>query len=125
MTRHFQRRQAGVEGRERLRQRVEKQNDMIEKALSLEAEREKERMWTKLKIDGAARFGMAAVLNGLVPLAVLLMEIGFLGVPYRYWARGNPEAWPVWVLALSLLFALALLPLLLVYARSAWRAVVK
>ncbi|MBA5760362.1 uracil permease, partial [Escherichia coli] len=55
------------------------------------------------KIDGAARFGMAAVLNGLVPLAVLLMEIGFLGVPYRYWARGNPEAWPVWVLALSLL----------------------
>jgi hypothetical protein len=31
----------------------------------------------------------------------------------------------VWVPALSLLFALALLPLLLIYARTAWRAVVK
>ncbi|WP_321898313.1 uracil permease [Burkholderia cepacia] len=76
-------------------------------------------------IDGAARFGVAAVMNALVPLGVLLMEIGFLSVPYRYWVRGNPEQWPVWVLALGLLFALALLPLLLVYARTAWRAVVK
>lgn len=76
-------------------------------------------------LDGAARFGVAVVMNGLVPLGALLMEIGFLSVPYRYWARGNPEDWPVWVLALSLLFALALLPLLLIYARTAWRAVVK
>ncbi|AOI87111.1 uracil permease [Burkholderia cepacia] len=76
-------------------------------------------------IDGAARFGVAAVMNALVPLGALLMEIGFLSVPYRYWVRGNPEQWPVWVLALGLLFALALLPLLLVYARTAWRAVVK
>ncbi|WGY72429.1 uracil permease [Burkholderia cepacia] len=76
-------------------------------------------------IDGAARFGVAAAMNGLVPLGALLMEIGFLSVPYRYWARGNPEQWPVWVLALCLLFALALLPLLLIYARTAWRAVVK
>ncbi|MBZ5794004.1 uracil permease [Burkholderia contaminans] len=76
-------------------------------------------------LDGAARFGVAVVMNALVPLGALLMEIGFLSVPYRYWARGNPEQWPVWVLALCLLFALALLPLLLVYARTAWRAVVK
>lgn len=76
-------------------------------------------------LDGAGRFGVAVVLNGLVPLGALLMEIGFLSVPYRYWARGNPEQWPVWVLALSLLFALGLLPLLLIYARTAWRAVVK
>lgn len=76
-------------------------------------------------IDRAARFGVAVVMNGLVPLGALLMEIGFLSVPYRYWARGNPEDWPMWVLALSLLFALALLPLLLIYVRTAWRAVVK
>ncbi|AZQ54206.1 uracil permease [Burkholderia cenocepacia] len=77
------------------------------------------------KIDGAARFGVAAVLNGLVPLGALLMEIALLSVPYRYWVHGNPQQWPVWVLALCLLFALALLPLLLVHARTAWRAVVK
>ncbi|VWB10676.1 uracil permease [Burkholderia lata] len=76
-------------------------------------------------LDRAARFGVAVVMNGLVPLGALLMEIGFLSVPYRYWARGNPEQWPVWVLALCLLFALSLLPLLLIYARTAWRAVVK
>ena len=76
-------------------------------------------------IDGAARFGVAVVMNALVPLGALLMEIAFLSVPYRYWVRGNPEQWPVWVLALGLLFALALLPLLLIYARTAWRAVVK
>lgn len=76
-------------------------------------------------LDRAARFGVAAVINGLVPLGALLMEIGLLSVPYRYWAQGNPEQWPVWVLALCLLFALSLLPLLLIYARTAWRAVVK
>ncbi|WP_175909780.1 uracil permease [Burkholderia metallica] len=76
-------------------------------------------------LDRAARLGVAAVMNGLVPLGALLMEIAFLSVPYRYWMRGNPDDWPVWVLALALLFALALLPLLLIYARTAWRAVVK
>lgn len=76
-------------------------------------------------LDGAARIGMAVVLNGLVPLGALLMEIGFLSVPYRYWAHGNPQQWPVWVLGLCMLFALALLPLLILYARNAWRAVAK
>ncbi|MGS0891541.1 uracil permease [Burkholderia stagnalis] len=76
-------------------------------------------------IDGAVRGGMSVAVNGLVPLGALLMEIGLLTVPYRYWAKGNPDAWPVWVLALCLLFAIALLPLLLAYARAGWRAVVK
>ncbi|WP_176039280.1 uracil permease [Burkholderia stabilis] len=76
-------------------------------------------------IDGAVRVGLSMVMNGLVPLGALLMEIGMLSVPYRYWAHGNPQGWPVWVLALSLLFSSALLPLLLLYARAAWRAVVK
>lgn len=64
-------------------------------------------------IDNAIRKGIFVIMYGLVPTVVLLMEIGFWVVPYRYWMQDNPEQWSMWEVVLCSLFAVALLPLLL------------
>jgi len=76
-------------------------------------------------IERAVRGGMVVALNGLVPLGGLLMEIGFQWVLYQWWVGGNRKQLPLWVLALSLLFALALLPVLFLYAWTGLQVVLR
>ena len=76
-------------------------------------------------IEKLSRWGVLAAINGLIPLGTSFMMLAFLYVLYQYFLMGNPDDHPFWVVSLCLFFALALLPLLLFYLKSAIAAVFK
>jgi hypothetical protein len=63
-------------------------------------------------IRKAANLGVAVVMLGVIPAALLGMEAMFVYVPYRYFFLGEQEGTPLWAVLVSSMFAVVLFPVL-------------